>query len=47
MVVNGVFWALKQERRIKPDLNIAFVREYKPTNFKFGGYIRGLKPGDR
>jgi len=47
MVVNAVFWALKQERRIKPDLNISFVLEYKPTNFKFGGYIRGLKPGDR
>jgi type 1 glutamine amidotransferase len=47
MVINACYWALGQERRIKANSNIAFVREYNPTAFKFGGYIRGLKPGDR
>ena len=47
MLINACFWALGQERRIKPNLDITFVREYTPTPFKFGGYIRGLKPGDR
>jgi type 1 glutamine amidotransferase len=47
MIVNACYWALGIERRIKPTANIAFVGEYKPTPFKFGGYIRGLKPGDR
>lgn len=47
MVINACYWALGMERRIKANSNIAFVREYKPTAFKFGGYIRGLKPGDR
>jgi type 1 glutamine amidotransferase len=47
MLVNATFWALGQEKKIKPDLKIDFVREYQPTAFKFGGYIRGLRPGDR
>jgi len=47
MILNACYWALGQERRIKGNSNISFVREYKPTPFKFGGYIRGLKPGDR
>ena len=47
MLVNACFWALGLERRIKPGLNIEFVRDYHPTPFKFGGYLRGLKPGDR
>ncbi len=47
MIVNATFWTLGLERRIKPNLRIDFVREYKPTAFKFGGYIKGLHPGDR
>ena len=47
MVVNAIFWAMGLEKKIKPDLRIDFVREYNPTPFKFGGYIRGLRPGDR
>ena len=47
MIINACFWALAKESRIKPTANIAFVLEYKPTTFKFGGYIRGMKPDDR
>lgn len=47
MVVNAIFWAMGLDKKIKPDLRIDFVREYNPTPFKFGGYIRGLRPGDR
>ena len=47
MVINACYWALGQERRIKANSKIEFVGEYKPTPFKFGGFIRGLKPGDR
>jgi len=46
MVLNSVFWAMKMEKKIKPDNNIAFVGPYKPTTFNFSGYKVGVKPAD-
>lgn len=46
MLINSVFWAMKMEKSIKPDNNVAFVGPYKPTTFNFSGYKTGVKPAD-
>ena len=44
MIVNGVYWSLGLENKIKPDSKIDFVGSYKPTTFKNRGEVKGLKP---
>lgn len=44
LLVNGIFWALGLEKKITPDLNIAFVGPFKPNTFGGGAYARGIKP---
>jgi hypothetical protein len=44
LLVNGIFWSLGLEDKIKPDLNIAFVGAAKPNTFGGGAYARGIKP---
>ncbi|MBB5032361.1 PVC-type heme-binding CxxCH protein [Prosthecobacter vanneervenii] len=44
MVVNGIFWALRLEDSIKPDLDVSFVGPFEPNTFAGGGYARGVKP---
>ena len=44
LLVNGVYWALGLEVPAKAD--VGYVGEYKPTNYGFDGYVRGVKPGD-
>lgn len=50
IVVNSTFWLLDLE--VKPDLNIEFVTDFKPTRFRFidkkGGFWkqRNMKPSD-
>ena len=44
MIVNGVYWTLGLENKIKPDSKIDFVGPYKPTTFKNRGEVRGVKP---
>lgn len=44
MIVNATFWALGMEDAITPTLNVDLVGDYKPTNFSFNGYVKGLKP---
>ncbi len=46
MLVNASLWCVGNESKIKSDLNVAIVGEYKPTPFGFGKYIRGKRPAD-
>ena len=46
MILNSVFWSLSMEKDIKPDLNIDFLGDYKPTTFKTGGALKGISPSD-
>jgi glucose/arabinose dehydrogenase/azurin len=44
LVVNAVYWGVGLEVPRKAD--VAFVDEFKPTMYGFGGYRRGIKPAD-
>ncbi len=44
MIVNGVYWTLGLENKIKSDSKIDFVGPYKPSTFKNRGEVRGVKP---
>lgn len=44
MIVNAVYWAL--EMPTKSDANVAYVDDFQPTMYGFGGYRRGLVPED-
>jgi len=47
MLVNGVYWALGRERDIPENGSDArIVGDYQPTDFGFGGFVRGVKPSD-
>lgn len=46
LLVNAQLWAVDMEDAITPDGEISFVGPYNPTNFKFEGYRRGVKPAD-
>ncbi len=46
MMVNACFWAIGLESKIEADLNIAFVGDYNPSTFSFGGHKLGVKPLD-
>jgi len=46
MLINACFWAVGLEDKITADLNVDFVGPYKPSKFRFGGYVRGVKPAD-
>ena len=44
LIINGIYWSLGLEDQIKPDSKIDFVGPYKPNTFRFGGYVKGIKP---
>lgn len=46
LLINGIFWAVGLEDKIKPNAKIDFVGPYNPTRFGFGGEIKGIKPSD-
>ncbi|MFY0654847.1 MAG: ThuA domain-containing protein [Cyclobacteriaceae bacterium] len=46
LLINACFWGASMEEHIKPDNNIEFVGEYKPTTFNFSGYKTNVKPSD-
>ena len=46
MLVNACFWALGMEDQITDKLAVDIVGEFTPSPFKFGGFIKGLKPAD-
>lgn len=45
MVINGIYWTLGLEDKIKGDSKIDFVGPYKPNTFRGGGNeAKGIKP---
>lgn len=46
MLVNACLWSAGLEGTIRPDGDIRFVGPFRPSTFDFGGFVKGLKPGD-
>jgi len=46
MLVNATYWTLGLEDKIDPSSNVDLVGEFAPSAFKFGGFVKGLKPSD-
>jgi hypothetical protein len=46
LIVNACYWALGMEEKIQPNAKVDLVGDYKPTPFKFGGFMKGVKPSD-
>lgn len=44
LIVNSTYWILNLEDQIKADSEVSFVGPYKPTTFKNGAHLTGLKP---
>ncbi len=46
LLVNACFWAAGLEDKIPERSNVELVGDYEPSNFKFDGFKRGVKPAD-
>lgn len=46
LLVNAVYWQAGLEDKIPAKAEVGIVGEYKPTPFKTGGYVKGIKPAD-
>jgi type 1 glutamine amidotransferase len=46
LLVNATFWSVGLEDKITDHLKDDIIGDYKPSPFKFGGYIKGKKPAD-
>jgi type 1 glutamine amidotransferase len=46
MIVNACFWAVGLDGAIPEKTNVDLVGEFKPSPFKFGGHVKGIKPAD-
>jgi hypothetical protein len=46
LCVNFCYWSLGLEDKIRRDGNVFYVGDYKPSNFGFDGWKRGVKPAD-
>ena len=46
MLVNATLWCLGLEGKITDHLKVDIIGDYKPSPFKFGGYVKGKKPAD-
>ena len=46
LFVNAGYWCLKMEDQIPARAKVDIVGEFKPTNFGFGDFKKGLKPSD-
>ncbi len=44
LIINGTYWAMGLEKEIKADSKVDLIGPYKPTTFRNGGHVRGLKP---
>ncbi len=45
LIVNSCYWAVGLEGRIRARSNVALVGPYEPLPFGFGGFAKGLRPG--
>jgi hypothetical protein len=46
LIVNACYWCLGMESEIPQMANVDYVDPYKPTEFGFGNYPKGLRPAD-
>jgi type 1 glutamine amidotransferase len=46
LIVNACLWAAGLEDKIPEKTNVDLVGEFKPSPFKFGGHVKGVKPSD-
>jgi hypothetical protein len=46
LLVNFCYWSLNLGDKIPPRNNVEYVGEYKPSDFGFDGWKRGVKPAD-
>jgi hypothetical protein len=46
MLVNACYWGVGLEDKITAESDVSLVGEFKPTPFKFDGYVKGKKPTD-
>ena len=46
LIVNATFWSLQMESKIPDKANVDFVSAFKPTDFGFRGFKKGVKPSD-
>jgi hypothetical protein len=44
LLINATYWSLGMEKQIPERMNVELVGEYKPTQYRAGGYIKGVKP---
>ncbi len=46
LIVNACLWGLNMESMIQPDSSVDYVNEFKPTEFGFKKFKKGVKPAD-
>lgn len=46
LLVNATYWAVGLEDKITESTNVDMPGDYRPSPFKFGGYVKGMKPQD-
>ncbi len=46
MVINASFFLLGMGDAVTPEMNVDYVGEYKPTNFGFDTFRKGMKVAD-
>ncbi|NQU24254.1 MAG: ThuA domain-containing protein [Candidatus Nealsonbacteria bacterium] len=46
LLVNACYWCVGLEEKIPEKSCVDIVGEFKPSNFGFNGYVKGVKPSD-
>jgi type 1 glutamine amidotransferase len=46
LMVNATYWSLGMEKQINPNAKVDIVGDYRATQFKFNGHVKGRKPAD-
>ncbi len=46
LLVNAAFWSLGLEKHLSKQTKVDLIGEYKPSNYGFEGFKKGVKPGD-
>lgn len=44
LILNGIYWTVGLEDKIKPDSKIEFVGSFNPSKFQVRGEVKGVKP---
>ncbi len=44
LILNGIYWSVGLEEKIKADSKIDFVGPYNPSKFQIRGEVKGVKP---